>query len=259
MADEHTKNVDKIMSTFKDNIDLNAVPRHVAIIMDGNGRWAKKQNKERLYGHYNGVESVRAIIEAAAQIGIKYLTLYTFSTENWNRPKEEIDGLMNLLVENIIKETPTFQKNNLRLTAIGDENRLPEKAKNQLDQCIADTSSNTGLTVILAISYSSRWEIARAAKLIARQVVEGKVGIDGIDEDFFAHNLTTAEYPDPDLLIRTGGEVRLSNYLLWQAAYSELYFTDIYWPDFREEEFFKAIVEYQQRERRFGKTSEQLV
>lgn len=247
------------MSSFKDKIDLNIVPRHVAIIMDGNGRWAKKQNKERLYGHYNGVESVRAVTEAAAGLGVKYLTLYTFSTENWNRPKEEVDGLMNLLVENIIKETPKFHENNIRFASIGDNERLPENARQRLEQCVAETASNTGMTLILALSYSSRWEIVRAAKLIARKAADGTIGVDDIDESIFISNLATAEYPDPDLLIRTGGEVRLSNYLLWQAAYSELYFSDIYWPDFREEEFYEAIVEYQQRERRFGKTSEQLV
>jgi undecaprenyl diphosphate synthase len=227
--------------------------------MDGNGRWAKLHGKERLFGHYNGVESVRAVITASVQLGIKYLTLYTFSTENWNRPKAEVDGLMELLVDNIIKETPTFHKHNIRFTTIGDNSLLPEKALRKLDECIADTASNSGMTLVLALSYSSRWEITDAVRRIAMKVKNGELNIDDIDGQVVSDNLTTAGIPDPELLIRTSGELRLSNYLLWQLAYTELYFTDTLWPDFREESLYEAIVDYQKRERRFGKTSEQLV
>ncbi|MFI3296463.1 MAG: isoprenyl transferase [bacterium] len=246
------------MKSIKDSIDFNRLPQHIAVIMDGNGRWARQQGKERLFGHLHGVESVRAITEAATEIGIKYLTLYTFSTENWNRPKEEIDGLMDLLVENIAKETPTFHKNNIRLTAIGDNSMLPPRAQEKLRECINDTANNTGLTLILALSYSSRWEITNAAKIIAQKLKDGEIDIDQINDEMVSSSLTTNGIPDPDLLIRTSGELRLSNYLLWQLAYSELYFTEILWPDFRTEEFYAAIYEYQQRERRYGKTSEQL-
>ncbi len=247
------------MITLKDNIDMTRLPQHIAIIMDGNGRWAKQHGKERLFGHYNGVASVRAVLEASVNLGIKYLTLYTFSTENWNRPKAEIDGLMELLVENIVKETPTFHKHNVRFCTIGDNSMLPEKAQVRLNECIADTASNTGLTLVLALSYSSRWEITNAVRKIAEKVKNGELGVDDIDDSVVSDNLTTAGIPDPELLIRTSGELRLSNYLLWQMAYTELYFTDTLWPDFREESLYEAIVDYQKRERRFGKTSEQLV
>lgn len=246
------------MKSIKDSIDLNNLPQHIAVIMDGNGRWAKRQGKERLYGHLNGVESVRAITEAATEIGVKYLTLYTFSTENWNRPKEEIDGLMELLVENIVRETPTFHKNNIRLRTIGDNSMLPIRAQEKLNEAMADTAKNDGLNLVLALSYSSRWEITNATKLIAQKVKEGIIDPAQIDAEMISNHLTTNEIPDPDLLIRTSGELRLSNYLLWQLAYSELYFTETLWPDFRNEEFFTAIYEYQHRERRYGKTSEQL-
>ena len=247
------------MASLKDKIDMARIPQHIAVIMDGNGRWAKMHGKERLFGHYNGVESVRAVITASVQLGVKCLTLYTFSTENWNRPKAEVDGLMELLVENIVKETPTFHKNNIRFTTIGDNSLLPEKALRKLEECIADTASNTGMTLVLALSYSSRWEITNAVRKIATKVKNGELNVEDIDDQVVSDNLTTAGIPDPELLIRTSGELRLSNYLLWQMAYTELYFTDTLWPDFREESFYEAIIDYQKRERRFGKTSEQLV
>lgn len=247
------------MTTLKDKIDMSRIPQHVAVIMDGNGRWAKLHGKERLFGHYNGVESVRAVITASVQLGVKYLTLYTFSTENWNRPKAEVDGLMELLVENIVKETPTFHEKNIRFTTIGNNSLLPEKALRKLEECIAETASNSGMTLVLALSYSSRWEITEAVRRIADKVKNGELNVEDIDDDVVSNNLTTAGIPDPELLIRTSGELRLSNYLLWQMAYTELYFTDTLWPDFREECFYEAIVDYQKRERRFGKTSEQLV
>jgi undecaprenyl diphosphate synthase len=240
-------------------IDKNRLPEHIAIIMDGNGRWAKLHGKERLYGHYNGVESVRAVLETSVRLGIKYLTLYTFSTENWNRPKAEVDGLMELLVDNIVKETPTFHQHNIRFLTIGNNSQLPQKAQNKLKECIEDTADNTGLTLILALSYSSRWEITDAVRRIATKVKSGELNIDDINDDIVSNNLTTAGIPDPELLIRTSGELRLSNYLLWQLAYTELYFTDTLWPDFRDESLYKAIIDYQKRERRFGKTSEQLL
>ena len=247
------------MATLKDKIDMTRIPQHVAVIMDGNGRWAKQHGKERLFGHYNGVESVRVVVETSVKLGIKYLTLYTFSTENWNRPKAEVDGLMELLVDNIIKETPTFHKNNIRFTTIGDNSLLPEKALRKLEECIAETALNTGMTLVLALSYSSRWEITDAVRRIAAKVKDGELSIDDINDQVVSDNPTTAGIPDPELLIRTSGELRLSNYLLWQMAYTELYFTDTLWPDFREESLYEAIVDYQKRERRFGKTSEQLV
>lgn len=246
------------MKNLKEKIDNDKIPQHVAIIMDGNGRWAKLRGKERIYGHMCGVESVRVVTETAVSLGIRYLTLYTFSAENWNRPKDEIDGLMEILVDNIIKETPTFHKNNIRLATIGDIEALPQKAFLKLSECIADTSKNTGMTLVLALSYSARWEILRAVSRIAAEVNDGKLCPSDIDDNVFSGYLSTAGIPDPDLLIRTSGELRLSNFLLWQLAYTELYFTDIFWPDFREEELYKAIISYQQRERRFGKTSEQL-
>lgn len=246
------------MNNLEDKIDKTRLPSHIAVIMDGNGRWARMQGKERLYGHLHGVESVRAVTEAAVALGIRYLTLYTFSTENWNRPKAEVDGLMELLVENIIKETPTFRKNNIRFTVIGDISMLPDSARMRLEECISETAGHTGMTLVLALSYSSRWEIVRAARLIADRVARGDLKTSEIDERTFENYLTTAGIPDPDLVIRTGGEFRLSNYLLWQSAYAELYFTDLFWPDFRAEHLYMAIIDYQQRERRFGKTSEQI-
>ena len=243
---------------YKAQIDKERLPRHIAIIMDGNGRWAKKQGLARMFGHKQGVETVHNITVAATKLGIEYLTLYTFSTENWNRPKEEVDALMTLLVDTIAKETPTLMENNVRLETIGDIERLPEGAKKKFLACIAQTSKNTGLTMVLALSYSSRWEITRAMQIAAQQAQAGTLRPDEINEQFVSSLMTTATIPDPDLLIRTSGEYRISNFLLWQLAYSELYFTDCLWPEFTEEELYKAIVDYQKRERRFGKTSEQM-
>ncbi|MDR1747054.1 MAG: isoprenyl transferase [Tannerella sp.] len=241
-----------------DNIDKDRLPQHVAIIMDGNGRWAKARGEDRSAGHREGVVSVRKVVEAAAAIHLNYLTVYTFSMENWHRPDEEVQALMALLVTAIHRETPDLMKNNIRLLAIGDLERLLEPVRLTLEECIRQTSFNTGTTLVLALSYSSRWEISNAARLLASETVAGRITPEQITEDVFARCLTTDGMPDPDLLIRTGGEKRISNFLLWQLSYTELYFTDTYWPDFKEEEFYKAILYYQQRERRFGKTSEQL-
>ena len=242
-----------------EKIDKNRSPRHVAIIMDGNGRWAKAKGKDRSFGHQEGVVSVRKIMDAVTQLGLKYLTLYTFSTENWNRPEEEVQALMSLLVSAIHRETPDMMKKNVRLTAIGDLSRLREDAYNTLQECIDTTSANTGTTLVLALSYSSRWEITRAARQLAQEVLEQKINPNDITEAMVSDHLTTKNIPDPDLLIRTGGEKRISNFLLWQLSYAEFFFTDVFWPDFREEELYEAILYYQQRERRFGKTSEQLI
>lgn len=242
-----------------EKIDKNRLPRHVAIIMDGNGRWAKAKGKDRSFGHQEGVVSVRKIMDAVTQLGLKYLTLYTFSTENWNRPEEEVQALMSLLVSAIHRETPDMMKKNVRLTAIGDLSRLREDAYNTLQECIDMTSANTGTTLVLALSYSSRWEITRAARQLAKEVLEQKINPNDITEAMVSDHLTTKNIPDPDLLIRTGGEKRISNFLLWQLSYAEFFFTDVFWPDFREEELYEAILYYQQRERRFGKTSEQLI
>ena len=245
--------------TYKEQIVRERLPRHVAIIMDGNGRWAKREGLARMFGHRKGVETVHRITEAAAELGIGYLTLYTFSTENWNRPKEEVDALMALLVDTIAKETPTLMKNNIRLETIGDLSRLPEQTRNKFIGCIQETSNNTGLSLVIALSYSARWEIIRATQMMAAAVQAGQLLVEDINEETISSFLTTRNMPDPDLLIRTSGELRISNFLLWQLAYSELYFTDCLWPEFTEEEFYHAIVDYQHRERRFGKTSEQII
>lgn len=245
--------------TYKEQILPERLPRHIAIIMDGNGRWAKREGMARMFGHRKGVEIVHNITEAAAELGIKYLTLYTFSTENWNRPKEEVDALMSLLVDTIVKETPTLMNNNVRLVTIGDLTRLPKQTREKFIGCIQETSKNTGLTLVVALSYSARWEIIRATQTIAKAVKEGELLVEDINEETVSSFMTTCDIPDPDLLIRTSGELRISNFLLWQLAYSELYFTDCLWPEFTEEEFYHAIVNYQQRERRFGKTSEQII
>ncbi|MDH6356819.1 isoprenyl transferase [Parabacteroides sp. PF5-9] len=245
--------------TLEEQIDKDRLPQHVAVIMDGNGRWAKSQGKDRSYGHQEGVAAVRKVINAASVIGLKYLTMYTFSLENWKRPEEEIEALMTLLVTAIQGETPDLMKKNVRLKAIGDLSRLPESAYQALMACIHETSANTGTTLILALSYSSRWEIVEAIKTLAVELTEKKLNPNDITEAMVSDHLTTTGFPDPDLLIRTGGEKRISNFLLWQLSYAELYFTDTYWPDFRDEELYKAILYYQQRERRFGKTSEQLI
>lgn len=240
------------------SIDMNRIPAHVAIIMDGNGRWAKKQGRERLYGHMNGVESVRAVLETAVEIGVKWLTLYTFSTENWNRPKEEVDGLMNLLMENLVRELPTFHKNNVRLKAIGERSKLPERARELLENCEKETSEHDRTTLVLALSYSSRWEITEMTRRVATMAASGELNPENITAETVSQNLATREMPDPDLLIRTSGEYRLSNFMMWQLSYSEMIFTDTLWPDFRRNEFLKCIEEYQGRERRYGKTSEQM-
>ena len=244
--------------SLKDNIDIQRLPSHIAIIMDGNGRWAKEKGEDRLYGHLHGVESVRNIVEGAAELGIKYLTLYAFSTENWDRPQYEVSGLMELLVDTIHNEVPTLNKNNIKLHVIGDINMLPDAAKNELKEALNETSVNTGLNLVMALSYSSRWEIVNAVKQIATDVQEGKLLSNEITQDKLQQYLTTKDFPDPELMIRTSGEYRISNFLLYQLAYSELYFTNTLWPDFRKENLYAAILDYQGRERRFGKTGEQI-
>ena len=239
-------------------LDVNKLPTHIAIIMDGNGRWAKEQGKDRLFGHINGVESVREVVEAAAELQIKYLTLYTFSTENWDRPAYEVDGLMELLVDTIRKEVPTLNKNNIRLQVIGHTDMLPLATQQQLAEAIAETSTNTGLTVVMALSYSSRREIADAVKQIAIAVKHHTLAPEAIDADTLKQYLNTKLIPDPELLIRTSGEYRLSNFLLYQLAYTELYFTPTLWPNFRKEAFYSALLDYTARERRFGKTGDQI-
>ena len=241
---------------YKEQIDKNRIPTHVAIIMDGNGRWAKQKEQPRSFGHQAGAETVHVIAEEAARLGVKFLTLYTFSTENWNRPADEVNALMTLLMESIEEEI--FMKNNISFRIIGDVEKLPENVLNSLNHCIERTSVNTGMCLTLALSYSSKWEMTHAMKQIAQKVKEGNMSVNDITDKTIDEHLCTNYMPDPDLMIRTGGEIRLSNYLLWQCAYSELYFCDTFWPDFKEEEFCKAIYNYQQKERRFGKTSEQL-
>jgi undecaprenyl diphosphate synthase len=243
---------------YKEQIDFLKLPQHIAIIMDGNGRWAKEKGKLRVFGHRNGVRSVRDVVEGAADIGIRYITLYTFSSENWNRPKMEVAAIMELMISTIHKEIDNFMKNNVRLNAIGDLKMLPDKCYAELKGAINKTSANTGIVLTLALSYSSQREIVQAAKNIARRVKDGELNIDDIDEEVFENNLYTSGMPNPELLIRTSGEYRISNYLLWQIAYAELYFTPKLWPDFRKEDLFEAIIDYQKRERRFGMTSEQL-
>lgn len=244
--------------SLKDNIDIQRLPSHIAIIMDGNGRWAKEKGEDRLYGHLYGVESVRNIVEGAAELGIKYLTLYAFSTENWDRPEYEVSGLMELLVETIHNEVPTLNKNNIKLHVIGDVDMLPDAAKAELTDAIHETRDNTGLNLIMALSYSSRWEIVQAAKLIASDVLNGTLVPDDITQETVRQYLTTKNFPDPELMIRTSGEYRISNFLLYQMAYTELYFTNTLWPDFRKENLYSAILDFQSRERRFGKTGEQI-
>ena len=234
------------------------LPSHIAIIMDGNGRWAKEKGEDRLFGHLHGVESVRNIVEGAAELGIKYLTLYAFSTENWDRPEYEVSGLMELLVDTIHNEVPTLNKNNIKLHVIGDVDMLPDAAKKELAEAINETGVNTGLNLIMALSYSSRWEIVQAVKNIAADVKSGKLMPDGINQDTVQQYLTTKNFPDPELMIRTSGEYRISNFLLYQLAYSELYFTNTLWPDFRKQNLYEAILDFQSRERRFGKTGEQI-
>lgn len=241
-----------------ERIDRNKLPQHIAIIMDGNGRWAKEKGKLRVFGHKKGVESVRDILEGAIDVGVPYLTLYTFSTENWNRPKLEVAALMELLVSSIAKETKTMMKNGVRLNAIGDLSQLPARAMKYLQRCMDETAMNTKCTLTLALSYSGRWEIINAVKAIAQSVKNGQTAIENIDENMLAQHLNTYPIPDPELMIRTSGEQRISNYLLWQLAYAELYFTNKLWPDFRRDDLYEAIIEFQARERRFGLTSEQI-
>ncbi len=240
------------------NINPDNIPRHVAIIMDGNGRWAKARGLDRSEGHVEGVNTVRRITEEASALGIGYLTLYTFSTENWNRPKEEVDALMHLIVIAIERETPDLIKNNVRLTMIGDIESLPDEARQRLERCFADTAHCNGLTLVLALSYSSRWEIVEACRQLAARAAAGEIKPDDIDAAMFSDSLSTAGMPDPDLLIRTGGDMRISNFLLWQIAYSELYITPTYWPDFSARDFRQAVAEYQKRQRRFGLTGDQV-
>ncbi|MCX6259026.1 MAG: isoprenyl transferase [Bacteroidia bacterium] len=244
--------------TIKDQIRNKDIPRHIAVIMDGNGRWAKEKGKSRIYGHRSGAAAVRNIVEAAVELELGYLTLYTFSKENWHRSKTEINALMSLLISTINKETKTLMDNQVRLLTIGDINDLAGEVRSKLSDVIRITSGNKGLTLVLAISYGSRWEILNAVKKIGRMIENGSVNSEDITEELFIKSLTTCDIPDPELLIRTSGEFRISNFLLWQIAYSELYFTEKYWPEFGKDDFYQAIIDYQNRERRFGKTSEQL-
>lgn len=246
------------MGSFKENIDFNNLPKHIAVIMDGNGRWAKKKGARRIFGHRNAVQAVRDVTEASGELGIKYLTLYAFSTENWSRPKEEVEGLMELLVNTLKQEIGTLMENQVKLKTIGDTTHLPANCQKNLEWAINETKNNSGLTLILALSYSGRWEILEAVRQIASEVRDGKIDISSINEATFGNYLKTSGIPDPELLIRTSGELRISNFLLWQIAYTELYITPTLWPDFRKEHLYEAIWSYQQRERRFGKTSEQL-
>jgi undecaprenyl diphosphate synthase len=244
--------------SLKNQIDSNRVPQHIAIIMDGNGRWAQEQGQDRLFGHFHGVQSVRDIVEGCAEIGVKYLTLYAFSTENWDRPEKEVTGLMELLVETIRKEVPILNGNNIKMHAIGALTMLPPSARQALQEAIDMTAENTGLNLIMALSYSSRWELVDAVKKIAEDVKNGKLQKDEIGQETLQQYLSTSQFPDPELMIRTSGEYRISNFLLYQLAYAELYFTQTRWPDFRKENLYEAIVDFQNRERRFGKTSAQL-
>jgi undecaprenyl diphosphate synthase len=246
------------MQPLVEQIDKTRLPSHIAIIMDGNGRWAEEKGQERLYGHFHAVENVRTIVEACAELGIGYLTLYAFSTENWDRPQQEVNGLMALLVDSIHKEVPVLNKNNIRLLAIGNIDSLPEEAKQALNEAFEMTSHNTGLKLIMALSYGSRWELVNAAKNIGLDVKAGKINPEKIDQDVLRKYLTTSNFPDPELMIRTSGEYRISNFLLYQLAYAELYFTETRWPDFSKENLYEAVIAFQSRERRFGKTGKQI-
>lgn len=244
--------------SVKEQIDLHRLPNHIAIIMDGNGRWARERQRDRLYGHHEGVQSVRETSETCAELGVKYLTLYAFSTENWDRPQEEVQGIMELLVSTIRKEIETLQKNNIRLHVIGDENALPVNCRQELKEAIQLTAGNTRMNLIMALSYSARWEIVQAAKQIGRDIRSETIKPEDINGGLFQQYLCTGKFPDPELMIRTGGDFRISNFLLYQLAYAELYFTETRWPDFRKENLYAAILDFQSRERRFGKTSEQI-
>jgi len=244
---------------YLSKIDLKNTPEHIAIIMDGNGRWAKKQGQERLFGHNFGVDSVREALKGAEDLGVKYLTLYTFSTENWNRPKEEIDGLMNLLVTTLSTEIKELADKGIKLKVIGDVEGLPQECQKELQEAIDVTSQNDKVTLILALNYSARWELIRATQLLANRVQQGELSVNAIDSQVISNALTTQGIPDPELLIRTSGEHRVSNFLLWQIAYTEFHFTEVLWPDFKKEDLYKAVLDYQSRERRFGMVSEQLI
>ena len=246
------------MASYKEHIDFNNLPRHIAVIMDGNGRWAKKKGAMRIFGHKNAVQAVKDITEGCGELGIKFLTLYAFSTENWNRPKAEIDGLMELLVSTLKQEIKTLMENQVKLITIGETSNLPPECQKNLEWAMDQTKNNGGLKLVLALSYSGRWEIVKAAKALASEVEQGKIKASEINESLFENYLQTSGIPDPELLIRTSGELRVSNFLLWQIAYTELYITPTLWPDFRKDHLYEAIWSYQQRERRFGKTSEQL-
>ena len=246
------------MDTLKDKIIIDRLPRHIAVIMDGNGRWAKEQGKMRVFGHQHGVDAVRNVTEACAELGVEFLTLYAFSTENWNRSSFEVDALMSLLTQALKTEVKTLNDNNIRLDAVGDLTRLPKLQYNALMSAIENTKDNTRMTLTLCLSYSGRWELTETVKKIAGKVKNGELNPEDINEKMVCDNLATSYMPDPELLIRTSGEIRISNFLLWQLAYSELYFTKKYWPDFSKEDLYEAIIDYQSRERRFGKTSEQL-
>lgn len=246
------------MSELVSKIDIEKLPKHLAVIMDGNGRWAKRKGMARVFGHRNGVKAVRETTEAAAELGIEYLTLYAFSTENWKRPALEVNALMGLLVDTLSKEIETLNENNIKLEAIGDLTKLPRKSYEALLKGIEDTKTNSRMTLILALNYSARWEIVEATKHIGKAIKDNKIQIEDIDDSLFENHLTTRNYPDPELMIRTSGEHRISNYLLWQLAYTELYFTDVLWPDFRKKDLYEALIDFQNRERRFGKISEQL-
>jgi len=244
--------------SLKEQINTVKLPSHIAVIMDGNGRWARQRGLDRVFGHQQGVNAVRNVIEAAAELGVRYLTLYAFSTENWGRPDEEVSALMAIMIQSLNKETETLIKNNIRMLTIGDVDRLADDVKERLDDTIKLTSYCTGLNLIVALSYSSRWEITEAARRLANDVKNGVINIDSVNEEEFENYLSTAGIPDPDLMIRTSGEMRISNFLLWQLAYTELYITETLWPDFGKDNFYEAIIEYQRRERRFGRTSEQV-
>lgn len=246
------------MNKTLDDIDMTRVPQHVAIIMDGNGRWAKQQAQRRLFGHQHAILAVRQAVEAAVDMGVKYLTMYTFSTENWNRPEEEVNGLMALIIKAVKEETPMLMDHNVKMIPVGDIQRLPKDSLANLQYCIDTTAHNTGLTLVMALSYSSRWEIGEALKHIVDDAKNGTLSRSQVTEDTLRQYLVTKDIPDPDLLIRTGGELRISNFLLWQMAYTELYFTPLLWPDFRKEHFFDAVCDYQSRQRRFGKTGDQV-
>lgn len=243
---------------LKDTIDKKSLPQHIAVIMDGNGRWAQKKGNQRIFGHKNGVKAVRDTVEGAAELGVKFLTLYAFSTENWNRPKKEVDALMSLLITSINSETDTLMKNNVRLLSIGDIEGLPKDVRADLKDLITQTAGNTGLSLVLALNYSARWEIVNAVKKIIAENKQKPIDVSNINNEFFEEYLSTKNIPDPDLMIRTSGEYRISNFLIWQIAYSELYFTEVLWPDFRRKDLYEAIIDFQKRERRFGKISEQI-